>query len=403
MITPAIIDRIFDAATIQRWNDHVRPMDLTELDKQAHKAMLAYVIARFEADAGHRPDWTRLIEQFLFEFFHRVVLTDIKAPLFHRLMKTHGEAINRYVQGRLNPMFGAWNPAFADRMRDWLLDPAPTALESRILKAAHYLATQWEFRVVSHSDPGTYGFESTRQDLENELEDYIDLIGVQKINLRRKIHGFIDLCGQLRCQYRWALIPRIPRTSVLGHSLFVAVVVYLISLESGACRQRCINNFCSALFHDLPEIFTRDIVTPVKRSISQIEQFIEAEERLLVREKLLPLIPRHWQSRMLYLIEDPFENRVWRDGRVERIASNPLDGALDRDELEPVDGKLIKECDELAAFTEAAKSIANGIHPPTLIAAVRHFEAKHPEDSAAVPWRGLLATARTLPALQGDG
>ena len=33
MISKALIERMFGAASIQRWNDHVRPVQLTELDK----------------------------------------------------------------------------------------------------------------------------------------------------------------------------------------------------------------------------------------------------------------------------------------------------------------------------------------------------------------------------------
>lgn len=32
-----LIEFIFEAAHIQRWNDHIRPQGFTELDKQAHK------------------------------------------------------------------------------------------------------------------------------------------------------------------------------------------------------------------------------------------------------------------------------------------------------------------------------------------------------------------------------
>jgi putative hydrolase of HD superfamily len=46
MITKGIIDRLFEAASIQRGNDHVRPVKFTELDKQAHKMIIAYVLAR---------------------------------------------------------------------------------------------------------------------------------------------------------------------------------------------------------------------------------------------------------------------------------------------------------------------------------------------------------------------
>ncbi len=50
MVPLRIVERVFDAADIQRWNDYVRPMDLTELDKQAHKAMIAFLLARFEKE-----------------------------------------------------------------------------------------------------------------------------------------------------------------------------------------------------------------------------------------------------------------------------------------------------------------------------------------------------------------
>ena len=41
-----LIEFIFEAAHIQRWNDHIRPQGFTELDKQAHKMMIMYVLAR---------------------------------------------------------------------------------------------------------------------------------------------------------------------------------------------------------------------------------------------------------------------------------------------------------------------------------------------------------------------
>jgi putative hydrolase of HD superfamily len=32
-----LVYAFFDASNMHRWNDHLRPLDLTELDKQAHK------------------------------------------------------------------------------------------------------------------------------------------------------------------------------------------------------------------------------------------------------------------------------------------------------------------------------------------------------------------------------
>ena len=50
MISKGLIERIFQAASIQRWNDHVRPMEFAEIDKQAHKMILAFTIAKFQEE-----------------------------------------------------------------------------------------------------------------------------------------------------------------------------------------------------------------------------------------------------------------------------------------------------------------------------------------------------------------
>ena len=47
MIRKGLIEKLFEAASIQRWNDHVRPVELTELDKQAHKIVIAFVVPRY--------------------------------------------------------------------------------------------------------------------------------------------------------------------------------------------------------------------------------------------------------------------------------------------------------------------------------------------------------------------
>ena len=77
MIPRSLVERMFSAESIERWNDHPRPLHFTEMAKQAHKFMLAWLIARGEEEHGKRVDWLTLVEGALCEFLHRVVLTDI--------------------------------------------------------------------------------------------------------------------------------------------------------------------------------------------------------------------------------------------------------------------------------------------------------------------------------------
>jgi len=44
MLNKNIFLHLYKAAYMQRWNDHLRPIDLYELDKQAHKMIIAYIL-----------------------------------------------------------------------------------------------------------------------------------------------------------------------------------------------------------------------------------------------------------------------------------------------------------------------------------------------------------------------
>ena len=101
MIRESFLRFIYQAASMQRWNDHIRPTKgFTELDKQAHKLYYAYVLGKLEEETCPI-DWMKLIEGSVFEFFQRILLTDIKPAIFHVLMDKHGEQIIRLVMDRL--------------------------------------------------------------------------------------------------------------------------------------------------------------------------------------------------------------------------------------------------------------------------------------------------------------
>ena len=362
MITKGLLDKIFEAASIQRWNDHVRPVEFTELDKQAHKMIVAYVIGKLEESEGQaQVDWIKLIEGGIFEFFPRVILTDIKAPVFHWLMSKKGREINTLVLQKMDEDIKALGGNFGENFRNFLFDADYARFEKRILTAAHYLATNWEFQIIYNTAPFIYGIDKTREEIENQIEDHYDLIGVQKLSLRKKSFGFIDLCAQLRFQQRWAHSPRVPKTSVLGHMLTVAMISYFCSLQLGACRKRAYNNFFCALFHDLPEVLTRDIVSPVKASVEGLEEILKDYERMQFEERIIPLLPSSIRDEVVYFIQDEFSNRIIEAGRVTRDIPDPRMELYNEDRYSAVDGEVIRACDKLAAFIESSLSIAHGI------------------------------------------
>lgn len=187
MIRKVLLEFIHESAHMQRWNDHIRPKGFTELDKQAQKMIIAYVLARFQAEEGSEPvDWRAIIEGGLFELLHRIVLTDIKPPVYYELMARHGRQINTWVLTELKPRVDCLGSGFYQRMEAYFTEPDCCMLEKKILKAAHFLATQWEFQIIRNLNSNIYGLEETEARIANEVEEHYDLIGVQKIVLDRK-------------------------------------------------------------------------------------------------------------------------------------------------------------------------------------------------------------------------
>ena len=356
-----LIQFIFEAAYIQRWNDHIRPQGFTELDKQAHKMMILYVLARYEEqDHGASLDWQVLVEGGIFEFLHRVVLTDIKPPVFHELMRKSGHQLNQWVYKELvRRVPSLKGSAFMDKMQQYL-DGDSHPLEKQLIRAVHYLATEWEFRIIYHMNQGIFGVEEIRERIADEIEDHYNLAGVQKIAMNGKTRKFVDLIGKLRFQKRWSQSPRVPETSVMGHVLIVAIMGYFCGEAMGACKARLVNDFLGGLWHDLPEVLTRDIISPIKRSIEGLEELIKDIEQRQMEEILLPLLPASWHEDILNFTVHEFENRIWENGKI-RLLEGDIPEQYNKDEYSPVDGRVLKGCDHLAAFLEAWLSIQCGI------------------------------------------
>ena len=366
MINPRIIDYIFSSASIQRWNDYPRMVELVELDKQAHKFIIAYFIAKLETDINY----THLIEAGIFEFLRRVVVTDIRPDVFRKALQKKSKEINAWVISKLSPSIkDIDNGNFLQKFEEYLSNAEMYKKERFVLKAASYLATKWEFSIVYQTSQFLNDIEDVKKSVDEEIEDYYELIGVRKIALNKKLGKIIDLSGRLRFQKRWAQTPRVPETSVLGHMLTVAIFGYFFSVEVNACDKRLQNNFFTALFHDLPEALTRDIITPVKYCVDELSDIIAEYEIEKIQDDILPNIPEILHDEFSYLlglydgIKEEFQDKIYEDKIqiVEDISK------YNSNKYNAIDGLALKQCDKLSAFVEASLSISHGIKSKELI------------------------------------
>jgi len=342
-----ILYMFFDSANMHRWNDHITPVDLTEMDKQAHKAAISWIIGKFEEQSGTVIDWRKLIEHQMFSFIQRSVLTDLKPQVFYRISSERRKEVNRFVISEYDRLIPDSDPGFRQRFKDYL-DSDMGSIEDEIISAAHYIATRWEFNLIYDSNRSLYGIDITRQEIEDQVDQHKDLKGVREMATDRSAtFNFVDLIGQLRFQQRWARTPRIPKTAVLGHSLLVANTMYLYDLDKGVSDRQIYNDYYTGLFHDLPEVLTKDVITPIKVNVSGLAALLEDYEHDLIEEKIMPLIQSDWRDEFRFMVYDPFTD-------------------VDDPEFGKRDGFDLKTCDMLAAYMEAHISICYGVSNSTL-------------------------------------
>lgn len=364
------ITKLFESATFHRWNDLFRPIDFFELDKQAHKMVIAYVIAKLQEDStGKRINWISLIEGGLFEFLQRIVLTDLKPPIIYKIKKDNDKykKLNEWAIERIHPAIASLGNEFEKRLRDYLFDKG-SSIERQILSAAHLFASDWEFKFIEQTTPEELqnNVVNIRKELNEDLDTISTLQGFKELKSSEKIKEFVNLCGQLRFQLRWGHLNMTPQTSILGHMLIVAILAYVCSLSIKACNRQRINNYFTGLFHDLPEVLTRDVISPVKRSIPGLDNILKQYEKEELT-KIYTLIPDTWHQEIGRYTENEFECNIILHNNIIPKSSDEIIKRYNKDKFDPKNGDIVKAVDRLAAFVEAYLSIENGAQNETIL------------------------------------
>ena len=362
--------KIFEGFSIQRWNDLIRPFDLVEMDKAGEKMVLAYIIGKYEEHKGHKIDWVWMIYASLFDLLRKISLCDIKAPVQQMLKREFPNEymhLNEWVLNQYKPMmndhklFSEFTIYVGQKAGTFPLDESLNRT-LMVYTAAHKFSTIREMQMLAVvNEPERLA--NIKIELERDIQPYLELEVLQKLMTHQKEFDFLLKIEQRRFQTRWNQTPRVPATSVLGHCFYVAIMTLLLGRESnpGMCDRRLVNNFFCALFHDLPESVTRDIISPVKQATDALPNIVKIIEDEIVSKELVPLMEDFYVNEVIYYTNDEFANRIIKDGKVQHVSWEELNTKYNSAEYEPIDGRLVRVCDHFSALMEADISIKHGI------------------------------------------
>ncbi len=377
MIDTRLVLKIFEGFSIQRWNDLIRPFEIVEMDKAAEKMIAAYIIGKYEEACGKKIDWEWMIYASLFDLLKKIALCDIKSPVQRMIRAQYPNAyirLNEWVLKQYRPLihddelFSKFT-FYIGQTSNTIPSSEAVSLTWRVMQAAHKFSSFRELDMLSVVNEEER-LTKIRRDLNEDIQKYLDLRGMQLLVTRQKPFDFIMMVERLRFQTRWNQTPRVPHSSVLGHCFFVAVMTLLLMRETGEklCPKRLFNDFFCGLFHDLPEAVTRDIISPVKQATNELPGVVKSIEDEIVRAELLPLMDSSYAEEIMYFTNDEFANRIIKNGIVtSKLTWEELNSKYNKDKFSPVDGRTVRLADHLAALLEADQSIKYGITSAHLV------------------------------------
>ncbi len=119
-----------------------------------------------------------------------------------------------------------------------------------------------------------------------------------------EVHFFLMTIRRLQSTKRWNLDRRTYPVSVMSHLVFVLFFTYIFCLDQGLDKYVTTDAMITALYHDVPEGLTWDIITPTKEALPEIRTLLETIETEMVDRELLSFIrfsPIHFdvKSRIL--------------------------------------------------------------------------------------------------------
>ena len=193
-----LVLKIFEGFSIQRWNDLISPFDLVEMDKAGEKMVLAYIIGKFEEKKGYKIDWVWMIYASLFDLLRKISLCDIKAPVQQMLKNEFKEEylrLNEWVLNQYKDMipdsklFSEFT-IYTGQKADSLPLAANLKRSLMVYNAAHKYSTIREMEMIAPVNEAAR-LSNIKTALEKEIQQYLELEGLQKLMTHQKEFDFL--------------------------------------------------------------------------------------------------------------------------------------------------------------------------------------------------------------------
>lgn len=317
--------KMSDLFTIYRWSNLPAIVRFNEADSSFSNAILSF-FTFYDQD---RDDLLKLMHNKIVENIPKIILSDIPLNTKNKIIEEDSNIWNKVLN------------ISKDELKDFVKDDIIMSkitneftLKKENVKVEKYL------RLITAKNEININkrlFKEFYEEPYRENEDALKKLNLDN-DLKRKIDKYnqslFDIIIKLTHLNRWNKIHRNINSSVSAHSYYVMFTAYILSLSEKVDDELLFKIITASLFHDLPEAFTGDVISPTKRKVKKLDNIISKIEKDYVLS---------WASKNSQL------DNIIKD--IIPFVINPF-----KDEY----GQFVRTADLLAAIIECSNEIVTG-------------------------------------------
>jgi putative hydrolases of HD superfamily len=311
---------------IKRWNNFPRVEYISFLDNIGFVLHIALFLAYLEEKNGKTVDTLYIIKKVMFESLKWLMLSDINAGTRDYIMAIDSEIYKNVENEALKKIFSLDGLEEIKSDIESILE-SEKKQEDIIIQAARKYSAWCECKVNARVYDEI--FEVPLEKIQEQLDSLrSELSSLTELLENENFQKYLSHIRRLSHSIRWSGENRLVPISVMAHLVIVAMITYFISLiESWEWHQYDIKNMLfTALYHDIPEAITWDIISPVKNSVPWFADIIEQAEKNMLDDYLFCHIDDSYRDFISPFMFHPFESE---------------------------EGKMVKHADILSALYEA--------------------------------------------------
>ncbi len=314
-----------------RWNNFPRVVDVKQMDNVGATLHTALFLAYQESQIqGESIDRLYLMKKCIFSSFADLILSDINSGT-KAYIKKEDEAIFNELYAKAYEYF-LHNEAPEVLRQDFrqTMQASDKQREDTIFLAAKKYLGFVEASTNARVFPEMY--EVPLDDIKKDLVLFTSELPSLKELLENENHQkYLSHIYRLSYSMRWNQYQRTAPISVMSHKVIVAYISYIIGVignEHG--EQNDIENMLlRAIYHDVPEVITGDIITPTKKAVPGFVELLEKVEESMMNDYLFDFISPEYKQFLTPYILHPFEGELGKKVKYADIFSALIEAKIE--------------------------------------------------------------------------